>query len=614
MIVSDPSKKSLPSGTSLPGKLTDTESEKIVNSTLFGILVVFVFFTAIAVWTMTKAPIIPVIGTVVLMLWSCVVAKIQYSYALIHHWVPQEDEVLPASRLGKLITGSHRHFRLHFATLWQWVILLLAVTLSTAGFLTKMRLALEPGQIRVNDLRLTAVIMLASACFIYLYGNYVKAVQSQLRSPYLGPMVQISRLIFLSCAVTSAMLFLFVSTSYDLCWVGWIFIGITFILALEPLVRISGRFYQPKALRKIPSPVGSSVVLEAIFGSGQGLNNIVREIEELVGMKAGEVWILQFFKETIGFVSFVGLVIGWLSTCITSIPLGSEGVLTSFGCFQNTPLNPGLHFTLPWPFQTILPVKTDQIREISLGFAKDLSKPLLWTERHVEGEKNLLIGNGESLLTINLPILYRIADPIAFLKATSDAEVALRDLAERKLIQIATARESFHMMTDDRQAIAENMQRGLQKDADRLGLGLIIVFVGLKDIHPPVEVAPSYQSVVSAQEKKESLIDEARAYEASTLSLAYAEANTLIVGSQSAFTNRVDLAQGEASRFESIVEAYNANPELFRIRLRYDVMSETLANPSKTIVGLQGQATPEFFLDMRTPSVSTRNAGELLRR
>jgi regulator of protease activity HflC (stomatin/prohibitin superfamily) len=522
------------------GKLTDVESERIVNSTLLGILVVFVFFAVTAVWTMSKAPIIPVIATVLLMLWSCVVAKIQYSYALIHHWAPKEDEVLPSSRLGKLLTGTHRHFRIHFATLWQWVILLFAVTFSITGFLTKMRFALEPGQVRVSDLRLAAVVMLASACFIYLYGNYVKAVQKQLINPYLGPMLQISRLIFLSCAVTSAMLFLFLATNYDVCWVGWIFIGISFVLALEPLIRISGRFYQPRALRKKPSPVGSSVVLEVIFGSSHGFKGIIGEIEELIGMKTGEVWILQFFKETIEFVLFAGLLVGWLSTCITSIPLGSQGVLNSFGCFRNPPLDPGIHFTLPWPFQTIITVKTDQIREISLGFSKDLSKPLLWTERHVEGEKNLLIGNGESILTINLPILYRIADPIVFLKTTTDAEMALRDLAERKLIQIATARESFHMMTEDRQAIAENIQHGLQEDADHLGLGLQIVFVGLKDIHPPVEVAPSYQNVVSAQEKKESMIDEAKAYEASTLPLAYAEANTLILNAQSAFTNRDD--------------------------------------------------------------------------
>jgi len=455
--------------------------------------------------------------------------------------------------------------------------------------------------------------MLGSTCFIYLYGNYVKAVQAQILSPYLRPMLQISRLIFLSCAASSAMLFLFLSTNYDVCWVGWIFVGMTLFLALEPLVRISGRFYQPKSLRKTPSPVGSSLVLELIFGSSHGFKGIVGEIEELVGMKSGDVWILQFFKETIGFVLFVGLVVGWLSTCITSIPLGSLGVLTSFGCFENTPLSPGLHVTMPWPFQTIITVKTDQVREISLGFSKDLSKPLLWSERHVEGEKNLLIGNGESLLTINLPILYRIADPVVFLKTTTDAELALRDLAERKLIQIATAKESFHMMTEDRAAIAKSMQDGLQMDADRLGLGLQIVFVGLKDIHPPVEVAPSYQNVVSAQEKKDSMIDEARAYEASTLSLAFAEANTLVVASQASYTNRVDLAKGEASRFESVIESEKANPELFRIRLRYDAMSEILANPAKTIVGLQGASPAELFLDMRTPNSTTRGSGELIR-
>ncbi len=153
-----------------------------------------------------------------------------------------------------------------------------------------------------------------------------------------------------------------------------------------------------------------------------------------MGVKVGEIWIFGFLKEIIEPVLAVGLLVGWLSSCISSIPLGSEGVVLSFGAYENQPVGPGLHFTLPWPLQQIVVVPTSSIYEMSLGFDKDLSGPLLWTQKHVEGEQKLLVEDGGSLLTLNVPIFYRIYDPVAYLNTTIDAETAPRYLAERKLI------------------------------------------------------------------------------------------------------------------------------------------------------------------------------------
>ena len=43
------------------------------------------------------------------------------------------------------------------------------------------------------------------------------------------------------------------------------------------------------------------------------------------------------------------------------------------------------------------------------------------------------------------------------------------------------------------------------------------MFVGLKDVHPPVDVAAAFQEVVSAQEEKDQTIDLARASRARIL-------------------------------------------------------------------------------------------------
>jgi membrane protease subunit HflK len=340
-------------------------------------------------------------------------------------------------------------------------------------------------------------------------------------------------------------------------------------------------------------------LLDTLFGSQNKAARLLEDLEDLIGVKLSEVWIFRFVQRAIAPVVLAGLVLGWFSTCFCSIPLGSRGVLISLGRFHSQALVPGLHVTLPWPFQEVVSIQTERLREISLGFDKDLSNAVLWTEKHVEGEKSLLIENGESLLAINVPIFYRISDVVTYVKATTDAESALRNIAERKLAQIAAIHESFHFMTEDRQAIANALKQGVQAEVDRFGLGLEITYVGLKDIHPPVSVAPAYQGVESAQEQMEAAIDNAKAYEARTLPLANSQAQTMTIAAESEYTKRVSQSKGEAARFESIILPEAANAALFRLRLRYDALDETLATPAKIIVGIPAQASCEYFLDLR---------------
>ncbi len=154
-------------------------------------------------------------------------------------------------------------------------------------------------------------------------------------------------------------------------------------------------------------------------------------------------------------------------------------------------------------------------------------------------------------------------------------------------------------MTVDREQMAAELKQGLQAEIDHLGLGLRIVFVGLKDVHPPVDVAAAYERVTSAQQTKESTVDLARAYEARILPGAQAEAQRLVVEADAAATRRVDQATGEAARFTALATAEHDEPGLFRIRLRYDALDEGLGAVAKTLVGLSGAVSPGTYLDLR---------------
>src|SRR5262249_37536672 len=129
------------------------------------------------------------------------------------------------------------------------------------------------------------------------------------------------------------------------------------------------------------APVGSSFLLELLVDVRTASTRLAHEFETLTGTQVTEVWILRFLRGIAMPVLLATLVVGWLSTSFMVVPLGDRGVQVAFGRYVGEPLPSGLHVSWPWPFGEIQIVQTERVREVSLGFEKDLSGPQLWTER-----------------------------------------------------------------------------------------------------------------------------------------------------------------------------------------------------------------------------------------
>jgi regulator of protease activity HflC (stomatin/prohibitin superfamily) len=573
------------------------EETKAAKGALAGYGVIFGAGAGVAHWMMSQTPAIIIAGVELLMLWGFTAAAIHYLYLV---WdketgsVPEPGEKkchpwIAILGIAKVATfaGTGQYLVLGAVAAVGWIFI--RPLIAAAAGITN--LSAYPG------LRADAMVMVSIGCALYLYTGYAQALERRTGTRLLKAMARLGTIGWIGSGAGAAGLFALVVLGYDYTGrIGALVMGMVAVLAGEPVLRLVGRYYQPAALRKRAAPVGDSIVLAVVFDSGKGATGLITDCEKLLGVKLGEVWVVQYLKQSVETIVLAGLVLGWASTCITAVPLGSRGVLVTFGRYSDKALEPGLHFTLPWPCQVVTPIETEKIREVSLGFDKDLTSPVLWTEKHVEGEKNLLVDNGEGLLAINVPIQYRIADAVAYLKTATDADTALRTLAERQMVQIAAYRESFHFMTDEREDIANKLRSALQAEADRYGLGLEITFVGLKDIHPPVPVAPAYQAVVSAQEQEEAMIDDALTYKEHTLPAANSQALGLTVAAQTGYVSRVDMAAGDAARFDALLATAQEAPKLLRVRLRYDMLEQTLLRPAKTII-----PTPagEYYLDLR---------------
>ncbi|HUI06325.1 MAG TPA: protease modulator HflK [Verrucomicrobiae bacterium] len=449
-------------------------------------------------------------------------------------------------------------------------------------------------------IRLAGILFLAMSFGLYFISRFVTFVQSQHDKRTLNGPLYLARLGFWICLISAACLFTFLYAGRDLgLWVGRLIGLVTILLMVDAWIRAGLAVFQPRALLKEMAPLGGSLALETLFRRGNPWDALIHHMEASFGVKVGEGWILPFLRRTIEPVVLLGIILLWLSTCFTAVPPQSHGVRVRWGRYLTPALEPGLYVTWPWPAEMIEIVPTERVEQIALGFEHDLGGPMLWTETHYEGEQNLLVGNGEELLSISVPVYYRIKDPLAYLKTTTNAREALINFAYRQLLAVTEARDSFRVMTVERQEISRALKQSLQQEVDRMQLGLEIVYVGLKDVHPPVAVAPAFQDVVSAEEQKLADLDEAAAYHFQTLAEAGQQANRLRTAADAAFKQRTAQAEGESARFVMLAAADAANTNLFRLRLQLETLEQALAGPQKVVLTRAAATNEQFYLDMR---------------
>jgi len=263
-----------------------------------------------------------------------------------------------------------------------------------------------------------------------------------------------------------------------------------------------------------------------------------------------------------------------------------EAVLERFGKPINwgKPIGPGLHYHIPYPVDRARIVDTHRIRRLALGFKTAEDVPIiLWTNIHYAEERPFLTGEN-SFLDFNLNLQYKVKDIFGYLYSASDVEGLLENITCSVLTDVFSKEKFFHAITEERRKLEQLIQGKIQDYCDKLGLGIEIVFAGFRDMHPPTEVAPAFEDVISAQEDYERAINEAMGYKNDILPRARGKAAQMLAEAESYKEQKVKGSTGEAERFKLILGAYRQAPEITALRMYIEAMETGLETPYKFIV------------------------------
>jgi membrane protease subunit HflK len=114
--------------------------------------------------------------------------------------------------------------------------------------------------------------------------------------------------------------------------------------------------------------------------------------------------------------------------------------------------------------------------------------------------------------------------------------------------------------------------------------GIRIDQVVLQDVNPPDSVKPSFNAVNEAQQERETLINQAEAEYNRVIPRARGEAQETIQLAEAFALNRVNRAEGEASRFNSLFTEYQKAPEVTKQRIYLETMEKILPKLGNKII------------------------------
>ncbi len=308
-------------------------------------------------------------------------------------------------------------------------------------------------------------------------------------------------------------------------------------------------------------------------------------LEKNTGITMRSLWSLKLIKKMLPYTVIAAALLFWLSTGWVQIESYEEGALYRFGKLQKETLSPGIHVTLPYPFDKVEIYNTQSIERTTVGYISSENTDNIWTEGHGKSEYKLLLGGGNELVSINLRIEYKIDDLYLYLTRGSSPDSILRAMAYEAITARTINTDLTTLLAADRTEFAESFLADLEARLADYELGLDVVNVVLESIHPPIEIASVYQEIVSAGIKAEQYILDAEADAAVTIAEAESERNTAIDSANAEKSTAVSTAKAEVAEFVASIEADRAYPNSYRYQKYLTAITGAYGNARLVIVG-----------------------------
>ena len=264
------------------------------------------------------------------------------------------------------------------------------------------------------------------------------------------------------------------------------------------------------------------------------------------------------------------------------------GVIQRFGKYAREAA-PGLHFKLPFVEEmTRVPVQRQLKQEFGFRTVEVGTRTEFATQERRFADEAVMLTGDLNVAVVEWIVQYRVSDPRKYLFEVRNLEETFRAMNEAIMRETVGDRTVTEVVTVGRQEIETTVETRLQALTDQYQMGITIDQVVLQDVNPPDPVRPSWDEVSQAQQQAQRAVNEALAEYNAVIPRARGEAEQTVLQAEGYALDRVNRAEGEASRFAAIEAAYRQAPEVTRQRMYLETMQQILPQVGRKIFVAEG--------------------------
>lgn len=327
---------------------------------------------------------------------------------------------------------------------------------------------------------------------------------------------------------------------------------------------------------------------------------VIAYLENSTGITMRSLWSIKLVKRLMPFAVIGGALLIWFCTGIVQVEPYQKAAVYRFGRLRSDMLEPGIHLTLPWPFDRTEVYNTEQVSKLTVGYVSSENTDNVWTSSHGSKEYRLLLGGGNELVSINLRIEYKIGDLRAYLKNSGSPEKIL----EAKAYELATDKiivtDLNSLLAIDRSEFSETFKKELDEKINGYDTGLTVVSIVLESIHPPVEIASVYQELIGAQIDADKLILNAEAQAAVKIAEAEKQRDSEIIAAKTDSLTKKANANASVAEFMAGVAADSKYSDAYRYYKYMKAIGEAYGGARLVIVGKGIDSSNIYFVPSGT--------------
>lgn len=210
----------------------------------------------------------------------------------------------------------------------------------------------------------------------------------------------------------------------------------------------------------------------------------------------------------------------------------------------------------------------------------------------------MMITSDYNFINVDFYVEYRVTDPVKALYASQKPDLILKNIAQNCIRTTIGSYGVDSVLTTGKNEIQSNIKQMILDKLEIYDIGIQLVNITIQDAEPPTaEVQSAFKEVETAKQGKETALNNANKYRNEQIPNAEAESDKILQDAEAKKQERINEANGQVARFNSMYQEYVKYPEVTKKRMFYEAIEDVLPDVKVVIEGEGGKTTTMLPLE-----------------